>query len=72
TFPAAVAGMVSGGAMVVIWKQAIARLGGVFAIYELLPAFVISCVVIFVVSLVTRKPSPEIEKEFEKAKTMEF
>jgi sodium/proline symporter len=67
-----VAGMVSGGAMVVIWKQGIARLGGVFAIYKLLPAFVISRVVIFVFSLVTRKPSPEIEKEFEAAKTTEF
>jgi sodium/proline symporter len=72
TFPAAVAGMVSGGAMVVIWKQAISRLGGVFTIYELLPAFVISCVVIVVVSLVTKKPSAEIEKEFEQAKSAEF
>jgi sodium/proline symporter len=72
TLPAAVAGMVSGGAMVVIWKQAVAKLGGVFAIYELLPAFVISCVVILVVSLVTKKPSTEIEKEFEAAKTTEF
>jgi sodium/proline symporter len=72
TFPAAVAGMVSGGAMVVIWKQAIAKLGGVFAIYELLPAFVISCIVILAVSLATKKPSAEIEKEFEQAKTAEF
>ncbi|MDR2631856.1 MAG: sodium/proline symporter PutP [Spirochaetaceae bacterium] len=72
TFPAAVAGMVSGGAMVVIWKQAIARLGGIFGIYELLPAFVISCIVILAVSLVTEKPSAEIEKEFEAAKTTEF
>jgi sodium/proline symporter len=72
TFPAAVAGMVSGGALVVIWKQAVSRLGGVFAIYELLPAFIISCIVIVVVSLVTKKPSVEIEKEFEAAKTAEF
>jgi sodium/proline symporter len=72
TFPAAVAGMVSGGAMVVIWKQIIAKIGGVFAIYELLPAFVISCLVILVVSLATQKPSAEIEKEFEAAKTAEF
>jgi sodium/proline symporter len=72
TFPAAVAGMVSGGAMVVIWKQVIAKAGGVFAIYELLPAFIISCLVIIVVSLATKKPSAEIEKEFEAAKTAEF
>jgi sodium/proline symporter len=72
TFPAAVAGMLSGGVMVVVWKNAIARLGGVLNIYELLPAFVISCIVIVVVSLLTKKPSGEIEKEFEQAKTAEF
>jgi sodium/proline symporter len=72
TFPAAVAGMVTGGAMVVIWKNAIAKIGGAFAVYELLPAFIISCVVIVVVSLFTEKPSAEIEKEFEAAKVTEF
>jgi sodium/proline symporter len=72
TFPAAVAGMVSGGAMVIIWKQAIAKFGGVFAIYELLPAFIISCLVIFVVSLATPKPAADIEAEFEKARTTEL
>jgi sodium/proline symporter len=69
TFPAAVAGMLSGGIMVVLWKNLIARLGGAFAVYELLPSFVISCLVILAVSLVTKKPSAEIEKEFEEAKT---
>jgi sodium/proline symporter len=72
TFPAAVAGMLSGGIMVVLWKNLISRLGGVFAIYELLPAFIISALVIFLVSLVTEKPAAEIEAEFEKAKTAEF
>ena len=72
TFPAAIAGMVSGGAMVIIWKNAIAKLGGVFAVYELLPAFIISCLVIVIVSLLTEKPSAEIEKEFEQAKIAEF
>jgi sodium/proline symporter len=72
TFPAAVAGMLSGGFLVIFWKNVIAKLGGVFAIYELLPAFIISCLVIFVVSLATKKPSAEIEKEFEAAKVTEF
>jgi sodium/proline symporter len=72
TFPAAIAGMLTGGGMVIIWKNAIKPLGGVFGIYELLPAFIISAVVIFVVSLVTKKPSAEIEREFEEAKTAEF
>ena len=61
----AIAGMVSGAAMVFIWKLVISKLGGVFGIYELLPAFVISSIVIVVVSLVTPKPSKEIEEDFE-------
>ena len=61
----AVAGMVSGAAMVFIWKLVISKLGGAFAIYELLPAFVISCIVIVVVSLLTPAPSKEIEEDFE-------
>ena len=72
SFPAAVAGMVSGGAMVIIWKNAISKLGGAFAVYELLPAFIISSLVIVIVSLLTEKPSAEIEKEFEQAKVAEF
>ena len=61
----AIAGMISGGGMVFLWKLAISRLGGAFAIYELLPAFVFSCIVIAAVSLMTRKPSREIEDDFE-------
>ncbi|MDR0877286.1 MAG: sodium/proline symporter PutP [Treponema sp.] len=72
TLPAAIAGMISGGVVVVVWKNVIAKLGGAFGVYELLPAFVISCIVIFVVTLLTKKPSEEIEKEFEAAKVTEF
>jgi len=61
----AVAGMISGGVMVFVWNLLISKLGGVFAIYELLPAFIISSIVIVVVSLLTKKPSAEIEEEFE-------
>ncbi len=61
----AIAGMVSGAAMVFIWKLGISKLGGVFGIYELLPAFIISSIVIVLVSLVTPKPSKEIEEDFE-------
>ena len=54
-------------AMVFVWKYCIAPLGGVFGIYELLPAFVISCVFIVVVSLLTAEPEKEIQEEFERA-----
>ena len=65
----AIAGMLSGAGMVFLWKLVISKLGGVFAIYELLPAFVFSCICIVVVSLLTKKPSKEIEEDFEAART---
>ena len=61
----AIAGMIAGGGMVFVWKLLISKLGGAFAIYELLPAFIFSCIVIVAVSLLTKKPSKEIEEEFE-------
>ena len=64
----AVAGMVSGAAMVFIWKLVISKLGGAFAIYELLPAFIISSIVIVLVSLMTPAPSKEIQEDFEAVK----
>jgi sodium/proline symporter len=72
TRAATLAGMISGGAMVFIWNLAIKPLGGVFGIYELFPAFVLSCIVIAVVSLVTKKPSDEIMAEFDEVKTVEM
>ncbi len=64
----ALAGMLTGGLMVFVWKYLISPLGGVFSIYELLPAFLTSLLVCVVVSLVTPAPSKEIEAEFEAAK----
>lgn len=66
--PGALAGMIAGGAMVFIWKYGIATLGGVFAIYELLPAFITGFVVMIVVSLLTAEPSKEITDTFEAVK----
>ncbi len=63
--PGAIAGMVGGAAMVFIWKLGVSKLGGVFAIYELLPAFLFSAICIVVVSLLTAPPSKEIEEDFE-------
>jgi len=63
--PGAIAGMLSGAGMVFLWKLVISKLGGAFAIYELLPAFIFSSVCIVVVSLLTKAPSKEIEEDFE-------
>ena len=72
----AIAGMLSGGIMVFVWKLLINPLGKEFGIqaltiYELLPAFIISCIFIVVVSLATKKPSAEIEADFDAVKSGE-
>ena len=61
----AIAGMVSGAGMVFLWKLVISKLGGVFAIYELLPAFLFSSVCIVVFSLLTKAPSQQIQEDFD-------
>ena len=66
----ALAGMISGGAMVFIWKYLIAPMGGIWGIYELLPAFVVSSVVIVAVSLATEKPDAETEQIFDEVKKL--
>jgi sodium/proline symporter len=65
----AIAGIVAGGGVVFLWKLALKPLGGVFGIYELLPAFLIACVAIVVVSLCTPAPEGEILADFERAKS---
>lgn len=66
----AIVGMIGGG-MVFFWKLVLKPLGGLWGIYELLPAFLFSCLLIVVVSLLTPAPSQEIQDEFEKAKTID-
>ncbi len=64
-YQGAIAGMISGAVTVFIWKYLIAPLGGVFAIYELLPSFIVACIFIVVVSLCTAAPEKEIQDEFD-------
>ncbi|MEE3493739.1 MAG: sodium/proline symporter [Butyrivibrio sp.] len=60
----AVAGMISGGAMVFIWKYLVRPMGGVWDLYELAPAFLVSIIFIYVVSLLTKEPSENILDSF--------
>ena len=68
----ALCGMLSGGAMVFIWKVVIrtAFAGTWLDIYELLPAFIIASVVIVVVSLLTKKPEKEVTDVFDAVKSI--
>ncbi len=61
----AIAGMAAGGIMVFVWKYLVAPIGGVFGIYELLPAFIIGLVVNIVVSLATEEPEKEVVKLYD-------
>ena len=61
----ALAGMIAGAAMVFIWKYGIAKLGGLWSIYELLPAFLVGLVAIILVSLATPAPDKQIIDEFD-------
>lgn len=65
----AIAGMLSGGIMIFLWKYVVRPLGGALDIYELLPAFMVACIFIVVVSLLTPAPEKEIVEEFESVKT---
>ncbi len=66
----AIAGMVSGGAMVFFWKFFIRVkfAGTALDIYELLPAFIVACLAIVIVSLLTKKPDKEITDVFDELK----
>lgn len=64
-FPGALAGMISGGVMVFVWKYGVRTLGGAWNVYELLPAFIVASLAIVIVSLVTAPPAKEICEEFD-------
>ena len=64
----AIAGLIGGGVTIFVWKFIIRPIGGVWDIYELLPAFIVSLLCIVIVSLVTAEPEKEIVDEFELVK----
>ncbi len=53
----ALAGIIVGGLSVVVWKQ---LEGGVFELYEIVPAFAASLLSIVVVSLISAPPPPQV------------
>ena len=62
-------GMISGGAMVFIWKFVIGPTSEYLGkIYELAPAFAVACIVVIVVSLITGSPDKKVTDEFDKFK----
>jgi Na+/proline symporter len=67
-----ITGRKGSGGMVFVWKLLVRPLGGVFDIYELLPAFLLSCLVIVIVSYLSPEEAKEIQDEFELARVTEI
>ncbi len=61
----AFAGMAVGAVMIFVWKYLIAPMGGAFAIYELLPAFILALLADIIVSLITPAPGEAVTANFE-------
>ncbi len=59
------AGLITGGVMVFVWKFRIRPMGGILGMYELLPAFLCNCVVVILVSLLTHGPEDAVRAEYE-------
>ena len=62
----ALAGMLTGAITVIVWNMFIKQLGGIFAVYELLPGFIFALIAIVVVSLLTEPPSKKTTDEFDR------
>ncbi|MHB1045650.1 MAG: sodium/proline symporter [Thermoanaerobaculia bacterium] len=68
TLEGAVAGMLTGGVAVVAWKSLVAPVGGAFAVYELLPAFLLSALAIAVVSRLSPPAPGAVTATFDEAR----
>ena len=71
TLKGAIFGMVGGGCLSIVWSLFIKKLGGIFGIYELLPAFIFASLLIVVISLLDKEPSKEIQDEFDSVNHVE-
>ena len=70
TLRGAIAGMVGGGALVLLWETL--KLEAATGIYSLLPGFFLSLLLIVVVSRMDKAPSKEVTDLFEQAKATDI
>jgi sodium/proline symporter len=61
----ALAGILTGGITVVIWKQ---LSGGLFDLYEIIPGFILSSIAIVVFSRLSREPAAGFIAEYAQVK----
>jgi sodium/proline symporter len=65
TWKGAFAGILVGGITVLVWKN-LSALGGIFTLYEIVPALMLSLAAIILVSLLDNEPPKEITDLFDK------
>lgn len=70
TAKGAIAGLISGGITDVVWHYLPGDVCSIFAVYEILPAFLVCLLVTIVVSLFDKNKNPEMLADFEKYKAM--
>ena len=61
--------MVAGALVVIIWIawiKPLASINEIFGMYEIIPGFIISVIVTYVVSLLTQHPGDFVERDIEK------
>ena len=61
--------MIAGAITIFVWKFMIRPLGGVWNIYELLPAFLVNFVIAIIISKITMPPDKEIQDIFDEVMT---
>jgi len=62
TYASAIAGVISGGITVLIWKQ---LEGGIFDLYEIVPGFLVSVIFIVIISIFGKPVRPAVIAEYE-------
>ncbi len=61
----ALIGMITGGGMVFVWNFLEKKIGGIFTLYELLPAFLLSLIMIIIVSKLDKNQKQSVLDDFD-------
>ncbi len=62
----AIAGLFTGAVTVIVWSVLNHTVGGFFKLYELVPGFLFGSLAIWITSLCTQPPEPEMQQAFER------
>lgn len=63
----AIVGMISGATTVILWEKLTTAETIPFKLYEIVPGFIINLLFAVIISLLTYKPNPEVEAEFDES-----